>query len=1240
MSAILPLALGVSAARPTVDAENPWPGLESFREQDQPFFRGRDPEADELVRRVRREGVSVVLFGQSGLGKSSLLQAGLFPRLREQLFLPVLVRLAYDAGAPPPREQVLGAIASQAAASEVEAPPADPAETLWEYFHRTRNEFWTFDNRPALPLLVFDQFEEAFTLGRRTREGEQRTAAFLEELGDLIEGRPSRELRARLDRDADAVAAFSFSRQPCKVVLVVREDFLAELETLTASVRSLAVNRMRLEPLRGTAALLVTAAGGPVLVPPPDHSGEPGVGERIVRLVAGEPAAPLENLVVDPALLSLFCRELNQRRKELRQDSITADLVEGSSERILEDFYERSIGDLDPAVRLLVEERLLTVDDRRDSMALENAVRLPGVTEEAVSTLVERRLIRREERDRRSRIELTHDVLTKVVAKSRDRRKAQEKAAETAAAERAAAEAAAARAQAEADRLKAEAETRAKEEQKRTEQLRREAELQRREALAARRASRIARTSAAVCLLLAVLAVAFAFDAGRERKEARAAEARAESALRRAVDAESSAVRNRNSLKATNQQLETRNQQLRDTTAAMRAAQKQAQLESSRANRSIAVAQQTIDGVLHTLESDRIQEVWGFQSVEQELLDRLLQLQSDLGGERRRSAAVQSTLLMRRANLANNRGNIEEALELYEQAYRAIISVALRPNATQEQRTLALRAAYRYYNALGDLSRSEAQERILTESEPVLRTAIAEGNLTEQGRGWAAHWLNNKRQFFDSHNDHDQALRVSDEAMAIVRMAGQDSASVEARVNYALVLTNRAYTLRSLHRDEQARQVDQQACGIYDDLYAKVPTHRNVLRLRIYCFFDRASARYDRRDREGALAAIREAITLATPAARVNGDDATFQAALATAYYRTGEVEHRLDNAPATAMASYRQSMRIWGELYRGNNIQVGEFDNLESTFDAYTMAMDALEQQDSTLKAPHAEAILTTFNSFKSCGERLGGMSSCGRVVMAAARAAADRLFAMNRGTEVIEPLRVAERLSRQLETVPWNQSLSDTYGTSCAFRRDVGRALVLANRQREAVEPLRQAIEQCGVFMRRYDYDIYIRSAVLGAHLWLSRAERATNQAPAARRTLAACYSLYGANCYDEYAEMLERGIGGPVDMATARQVRAQRAYTNMKRFTIPVHAPGSEVTFPFYVYIFERPPNFPYQGIDDQIRWLQVNRGLEVPPDVGPRFRRLEARAREKHMSFPDLAVRELGVVKADTARRPKL
>jgi ABC-type transport system involved in cytochrome bd biosynthesis fused ATPase/permease subunit len=60
-----------------IDRENPWPGLASFTEEARAFFFGREKETDELVRLVRRNTLTV-LFGQSGLGKSSLLQAGGF----------------------------------------------------------------------------------------------------------------------------------------------------------------------------------------------------------------------------------------------------------------------------------------------------------------------------------------------------------------------------------------------------------------------------------------------------------------------------------------------------------------------------------------------------------------------------------------------------------------------------------------------------------------------------------------------------------------------------------------------------------------------------------------------------------------------------------------------------------------------------------------------------------------------------------------------------------------------------------------------------------------------------------------------------------------------------------------------------------------------------------------------------------------------------------------------------------
>ena len=84
-----------------MDPENPWVGLSSYTEANRATFEGRDEETAELARRVRRKSITV-LFGQSGLGKTSLLQAGLVPRLRGEGFCPVYLRVDYSAESPPP----------------------------------------------------------------------------------------------------------------------------------------------------------------------------------------------------------------------------------------------------------------------------------------------------------------------------------------------------------------------------------------------------------------------------------------------------------------------------------------------------------------------------------------------------------------------------------------------------------------------------------------------------------------------------------------------------------------------------------------------------------------------------------------------------------------------------------------------------------------------------------------------------------------------------------------------------------------------------------------------------------------------------------------------------------------------------------------------------------------------------------------------------------------------------------
>src|ERR1700686_2420456 len=88
----------VEIQRQFLSPDNPWPGLDPFDETDREYFHGRAAESGKLLRLVRREPLTVV-FGRSGLGKTSLLKAGLFPLLRSEDCLPVYLRLDHAEGA-------------------------------------------------------------------------------------------------------------------------------------------------------------------------------------------------------------------------------------------------------------------------------------------------------------------------------------------------------------------------------------------------------------------------------------------------------------------------------------------------------------------------------------------------------------------------------------------------------------------------------------------------------------------------------------------------------------------------------------------------------------------------------------------------------------------------------------------------------------------------------------------------------------------------------------------------------------------------------------------------------------------------------------------------------------------------------------------------------------------------------------------------------------------------------------
>lgn len=162
---------------PELWSGSPFPGLRSFTSVDEPIFFGRGQQTDELVDRIARESF-VAVVGASGSGKSSLVGAGLIPRLAagavegsDRWWLPVFEpRLNQWTGlfftpaemGPDPflvLAQRLAPGTSTSVRSLAERLRAEPDAVSALVRDRAAAL-----GSAALALMVVDQFEELFTL--------------------------------------------------------------------------------------------------------------------------------------------------------------------------------------------------------------------------------------------------------------------------------------------------------------------------------------------------------------------------------------------------------------------------------------------------------------------------------------------------------------------------------------------------------------------------------------------------------------------------------------------------------------------------------------------------------------------------------------------------------------------------------------------------------------------------------------------------------------------------------------------------------------------------------------------------------------------------------------------------------------------------------------------------------------------------------------------------------------------
>jgi len=204
--------------------EHPWLGLSSYTEETRAYFHGRDDEAAELARRVQRKEPHGAV---RPVGTREDVVAARRPRaaVRGEGYCPCTCGWTIRPESPRPPSRSSKASQGHGGRRALDAPwHGDRGESLWEFLHHRGDLLRDASGRTLLPLLIFDQFEEIFTLAQADDRGRLRAREFVEELADLVENRPPLALERRLEHDDTAADDFDFARADYRILIALRED--------------------------------------------------------------------------------------------------------------------------------------------------------------------------------------------------------------------------------------------------------------------------------------------------------------------------------------------------------------------------------------------------------------------------------------------------------------------------------------------------------------------------------------------------------------------------------------------------------------------------------------------------------------------------------------------------------------------------------------------------------------------------------------------------------------------------------------------------------------------------------------------------------------------------------------------------------------------------------------------------------------------------------------------------------
>lgn len=411
-----------------------YPGATPFRKDQAGIFYGRDRDIEKLLTLIQVEK-KVLLYSKSGLGKTSLLEAGIIPRLPET-FVPVSIRFyAHSEDSISPVERVINAVINAMGNPEdfpetlVDHLDPDGKPSLWKYFKKLQLSGFsqTKEGQDKIFLLVFDQFEELFSYPKdQIRDFKNQYYELTEQkvpdrYASLIAGarRKNREL---FNREALTVL---HKRIGVKTVFAIRSDRLSLLNELSDKITDIQHVFYEIKALDESQAR--EAITKPAKDPNESFETSPFTfnKEAIDKVISeltdkGKQSIETTQLQIVCHRIEEIAEEKHEAEEELTNVIIGVDDLP-EFKNIFLNFYNDSINKIPeadrPQAKRLIEDELIRNGQR---ISLDENICKDYLDENKLKTLVDTHLLRSERNNfGRFSFEVSHDTLVEPILESR-----------------------------------------------------------------------------------------------------------------------------------------------------------------------------------------------------------------------------------------------------------------------------------------------------------------------------------------------------------------------------------------------------------------------------------------------------------------------------------------------------------------------------------------------------------------------------------------------------------------------------------------------------------------------------------------------------------------------------------------------------------------------------------------------------------------------------------------------------